>query len=397
MGLILSDRVSAAQFSLVEQKVNRLRFELKAMRWNGETKHQPGQRERNAMCMRKLWKIAQTSEVLCDYSQRAFLALCVGEIPARAIAVNAKGEEFFVNLSLDVSRSYQYRLSKSSMVPYVDQTQDKSGKPGKSDDECSYDLLRLKEFCDTTVQKKANSAVVQLHNVKLMMAWHNEYSSKATNRVRCVNIDNTYNTFDRERPNYRRRHLALPVSKLDLPTLQARAAAFCDSARLIGERSVLQVSYTRKPRHNAVLSVLSEASMIVNYCYSMLQMFTEDILNEVSMFKGFDAATKTTRAGAGAATMIYAKGVILYSGRHATSVYTHEQLKYDAIKRLVAVGAMTVDIPRFSFRAPSVAVPNQGPGRLHSTGEIVWDTGREFLRKHIDTPVQSILRAYSRK
>ena len=389
MGLILSDKWSNEPASFVEQTVNRLRFSLREMRENGETEYREGDREHNAKCMRKLWKLVQTGEVLADYSQRAFFALCVGKIPTRAIAVNAKGEQFVANISLDTTRSFQYRQSASSLVPYKRQI---ATKRNRTVEENEYELLRLKEFCEYTLQKRANSAVVQLHSVKLMVAWHRDGGGKSVDRVRCVNIDNTYNTFDKERPNYRRRHLALPASRLDLATMQARAAAFCDSARLVGEQAVLQDSYAAKPRQNIALAVMSEASMVVSYCYDVLDIFTRGVLKEASKYKGFSKADKVLQKDA--VTMRYADGVTLYSGRHATSVYNHEQLKYDAVRRLVAAGAMTVDVPRFSFFATYV---ENGVSPRCSNGKLVWETGREFVRKNLDLPVQRILRAYSRK
>lgn len=390
MALVMSDKNTDRAPAYMEQQLNRLRFAMKEIRDSDAKEYKREDRKHNATSMRRLWNIVQTGEVLADFSQRAFFALCAGAIPARAQIVNPKGEVYDVSLSLDNTRSYQYRAAKYQTVPYTNQFL-KDRKKTLAENE--YELWRLQQFCEATIQSKANEAVVQIHSVKLMVAWHRDSKSKSISRVRGINIDDTYNTFDRERPNYRRRHLALPASKISLETMQRRAGAFCDSARIVGERSVLQDSYIGKPRPNAALAIMSEATIIVSEAYDKLMYFTNCILRDMGQYKGFGKADNVIQPEA--LTMRYVDGVTIYSGRHATSVYTHEQVKYDVVRRMVAAGAMTLDVPRFSFFAPHER--DDAAGRIpKDKADTIWKVGREFLSKSLDIDVRQTLRGYSK-
>ena len=391
MGLILSDKSSTTNIGLMEEKVNRLRFTLKNARDDGSIDYKENDRRHNGKALRKVWHMIQTAEVLADYAQRAFFALCAGAIPARATTVNAKGEVFDVSLSLDYQRGFTYRAEKDQVVPYTNQyVRDKR----KTLAENEYEMWRLKEYCETTIQKRANEAVLQIHSVRLMAAWHSDAKGKPINRVRGINVDDCYNTFDRERPNYRRRHFAIPADKLSLQYLERRAAAFCDSARLVGEQAVLQAGYIDKPRHNAVLSVMSEASMLIDDLHQKLQLLTNKILKEASQYRGFGRVSgKIVQPEA--LTMKYAEGITLYSGRHATSVYTHEQVKIDAVRRLVKLGALTIDVPRLSFFAPAERDADKtviNPDKAKT----IWQVGRKFMQTHLDNDVRATLRAYQK-
>lgn len=392
MSLVITDKNMNEPVTVMEHHVNRLRYGIKELRESPAWEYDRENRRQNGNTMRALWKFIQTGEVIADYAQRALLALNAGTIAMRASAMNAKGEIYDVSFSLDPTRSYTYRARKDQVVPYT--------KPGLLHDkrktivENEYELWRLQQFCEATLQKRANEAVVQIHSIPLMLAWHRDNKSGVISRIRGVNIDNNYNSFDVERPNYRRRHFAVPASKLSAEYLQKRAAAFCDSARLIGEQAVLQASYENKPRQNALVAVLSDVSMMIVACYERVQWFTNCILKDAAIYKGFQrVAGKVVQPEA--ITMRYADGVTLYSGRHATSVYKHEQVKYDMVRHLVAKGAMTLDIPRMQFYAPNERHEDKLRADIEHAKK-VWSVGRKFLRDNLDNDVRGIFRGYSR-
>ena len=392
MSLVITDKNMNTPITVMEHHVNRLRYGIKELRESEAWEYNRENRRQNANTMRALWKFIQTGEVLADYAQRALLALNAGTLFMRASAMNAKGEIYDISFSLDPTRSYTYRAAKDQVVPYV--------KPGLMHDkrktivENEYELWRLQQYCEATLQNKANEAVVQIHSIPLMIAWHTDNGGKPIRRVRGINIDNNFNTFDSERPNYRRRHFAVPASKLSLEYLQKRSATFCDSARVLGEQAVLQGCYETKPRQNALASILSDVSMMIVDCYDRVQWFTDLILKDAVIYKGFQrTAEKVVQPEA--ITMRYTEGVILYSGRHATSVYKHEQIKYEAVRRLVSKGAMTLDVPRMQFYAPNEREQGGAKADIEDAKK-VWAVGRKFLSANLDNDVRTVLRGYSR-
>ena len=391
MTLILSDKNNTQPIGLMEEQINRLRVAMRVAREEGTFKHKPDDRKHNAAALRQIWRMIQTAEIIADYSQRAFIALCAGVVPMQARAVNPKGELYDVFLSLDHQRGYTYRAQKDQVVPYEPNlTAERPTGPAAVE----YELHRLQQYCEATIQKRANEAVVQIHSVKLMMQWHRDGKAVRIKRVRGINVDDTYNSFDQERPNYRRRHFAIPAAKLTLPYLQKRAQTFCDSARLVGESAVLQASYVNKPRQNAVLSTMSEATMIIAELHDHLDKLTRLILKDVSIYKGF-AFSNSYIVQPEPLAMRYTDGITIYSGRHATSVYNHQQIKYDAVKRLVGIGAMTLDIPRFAFFAKQARDADKKMIDADKA-KTIWKVGREFMQRNFDTDIRTTLRQYSK-
>lgn len=379
MGLILNRRDCEPSF--LEKRALGLRLRATTERKEA-WKYKEGDRKHNAQGLRKLWSFIAEAEAIGDICQRGIVALSAATIPAVARVNNSLGEIAYVHLWLDVDRSYAYRSDRHVTVP--------PRAPVAVTPEAH--LQAIQQYCEFALQQRGNEVTVRLHDIRLMRDWHANLNPEGKlNRVRCINVDGWANTFDKERPNYKKLHGTVNWKQLSEQYLQERSGRFLDSARLLGERAVLQADYTRRPVLNTVLCLFTEVSRMISEARGNLHMLSSGIFKEVSRYKGFTYA-EATSADTEPRTMQYVPGVIIFSGAAVTACYAINALKYDYVRKMLAAGALSLDTPGLTFGADYTMCPDED---RRYNAFAAWQSGQEFVQRKLEPLVRPVLRKYN--
>lgn len=348
----------------------------------------PEERYHNVCALRSIWEFIRDAEVLTDYLQRAYLVVTGMKPALNASVYNAMGDEFIVALSLNRIRAFQYATGKDHIFQPLPEIVYKRSHKDIRDSE--YETLQIQEFCEFTLQNKADKVLVNIHDIGLMKAFHStKLDAASVERALSVNVDGVFTSSVSHRPYYRRAQFAVPASHIDKDVLKARGAKFCDSVRLLGEGLVAQGCYGNAPKANVTLACFAEVSEMLTEAYRMLNILTHHIVGSVKHINGFAKVMYPVNCEP-AKTYTYAPGVVIYSGHRPQKIYSIDKLHTEVVRKFSAAGQLSVEVPRFILSS----VHKHGKKVNGAEGRYtpLWKRGQQFLQASIDKDLTKMRR-----
>lgn len=372
-----------------EKEVLRLRKVLASARDNQSMRYKEGDKDHNASVLRAVWKEIRRAEVIHDYLQRAYFAVTLVKPSIVSVVENRAGDRHVLYSTLNHYKAFQYSDDARTLISAEDSL---NRRRNVTEEMAERELMRLKEKCEQIAQEKHRYIRVEIHNVSLMKKYHDSREGvTSTKRTLCVNVDNQFTWLSEGRFQMLRRHFTLPPSQINPDDVRNRINQYCDSVRNIGERLTLQGSYrTRAPEANLLLCCMAELCKYMEELHVYMDALNRGILSEVKKFPGFVGAGKADNI-AEARTIRYATGVVVYSGLRPVKTYSIEAMKTQQLQKFCAMGALNVDVPRFSW----VTLPDKEPNPSSGTS-MGWSKAQRFVKKRLDPKILKARRALKR-